>query len=171
MNAHVLQDVNHVLVPSQIHISRALLLQAQIRRPQVKGSIPSRLMTSHRCPLEGPAIHLPRLDLLLNDARPPHQYQTVITYWSLQTQAVQRRLEQHNAYNAFRSIPLHFNVICVRKNLHEPTTCVRISAPTPTSAHSFAQFAPKRLLDNMIASDTRVCIAERRSLYAGENLG
>ena len=120
-----------------------------------------------------PTIHLSLLtcpgnlrrdpELRLHVARQHLRFQTGITFSSSLILRVRQRLERRNEY---RNIPLHSNVICVRKNSLVPIIFDRIFVLIRMSDLLSVLFVEKHLLASMIARDTKDCIAERRSLSA-----
>ena len=99
-------------------------------------------------------------------ARRPLQSRTVTTFSSLPTRIDHRPLDRKSGS---KNILLRSNVTSVQRNLLELTIFDLIFALIQTSDRLSAQSVAKLSLVNMIAKGTRVCTAERRSLFAVVN--
>ena len=101
------------------------------------------------------------------DAHRPIRSRIGITSLSLPTRLDHLLLEQKSA---FKSTLLHSSVPSALRSSLVLTISDRIFALTRTSDLSCAPCVAKLLLVNMIARGTRVCTAERRSLFAAASL-
>lgn len=101
------------------------------------------------------------------DAHRPLRSRIVITSSSLPIRLDHLLLERKSA---FKNTLLHSSVPSARRNLLVLTISDRIFVLIRTSGLSYAQCVAKLSLVNMIARGTRVCTAERRSLFAAASL-